>query len=65
MDPHISEESRRARRYLVVRIVSRGGDVISFAALLYWLGMEWFVPAYAVTSIFDFVVDFLGQKLGV
>lgn len=63
MDSQISEESKRAGRYLIVRIVSRAGDVISFAVLLYWLGMDWFVPAYAITTIFDFSVDFLGQKL--
>lgn len=63
MDPNISEESRRAGRYVTVRIVSRVGDIVLFAILLYVLGMEWFVSAFAISSIFNFAVDFLGQKL--
>lgn len=63
MEPDVALEAKRAKRYFVIRIISRVGDVLIYASLLLLLGMEWLIPAFAISSIFNYTVDFWGQKL--
>jgi putative flippase GtrA len=58
----LNQESNRVGKYLAVRVISRGGDIVIFLALLWWFGQEWFVAAFAVSAIFNYVTDFVGQK---
>jgi putative flippase GtrA len=60
---NVNQESRLAGRYIIVRTVSRVGDVGIFLALLWWLGQEWLVLAFAISAMFNYLTDFLGQKL--
>lgn len=63
MRTNIALEAKRAKRYFIIRIISRVGDVFIYASLLLLLGMEWLIPAFAISSIFNYTVDFWGQKL--
>ena len=62
MDPNVAQESHRVSRYLIVRIVSRGGDVGIFFTLLWLWGTEWLIPAFSVSAAFNYLTDFIGQK---
>jgi uncharacterized membrane protein YfcA len=55
--------AKRARRYTVVRIISRGGDYIISTVLITLYGDTWFLPIVALASIFNVTVDYAGQKL--
>lgn len=63
MDTTVALEVKRARRYFVIRLISRIGDLAIYASLLLTLGMEWLIPAFAVSSVFNYTLDFWGQKL--
>ena len=63
MDSDIAQEARRMKRYFIIRVISRGGDVIIYAVLLLIWGIEWLIPAFIISGIFDYTLDFFGQKL--
>ncbi len=63
MEANVALEAKRAKRYFVIRLISRIGDVAIYASLLLLLGIEWLIPAFVISSIFNYTVDFWGQKL--
>ncbi len=63
MDKDVKVEGRRAGRYTIVRVVSRSADVGTFVTLLWLWGVEWFVPAFAISASLNWMIDFWGQKL--
>lgn len=55
--------AKRARRYTVVRVISRGGDYLISTTLITLYGDTWFLLIVALASIFNVTVDYVGQKL--
>ena len=55
--------TQSARRYTVVRIVSRGGDYLISTSLITLYGDSWFFLIIAISSLFNVGVDYSGQKL--
>jgi putative flippase GtrA len=52
-------------KYLVVRIGSRTVDLATFIAILMAFGQEFFVSAFILSGLLDYLLDFWGQKLWV
>lgn len=58
----VLDEGKRATRYTIVVWVSRGVDLSSFAFLLWLWGKESLMPAFVLSSMANWVLDFCGQK---
>lgn len=53
---------QQATRYLIVRFASRGGDIAIYAAILYVYGVASLPYAFTISTIYDYTLDFFGQK---
>lgn len=55
--------AQHARRFTIVRAVSRGGDLTISNMLIMLNGESWFYPAIILATTFNCTAEYLGNKL--
>lgn len=58
-------KARRLSRYTAIRLLSRLSDFTIANGLFYLYGSAWFYPAIIIGTIFNIVIDYVGQKFWV
>lgn len=58
-----TDNRRQVQRYLIIRIASRGGDIVIYMSILYIYGLDSLPYAFTISALYDYTLDFFGQKL--
>lgn len=52
-------------RYFIIRVVSRGVDLLVYAGMILYFGLETIIFAFLFSEALDYIIDFWGQKVWV